>query len=70
MYAKIHYLNFKYKCFKNNKFLTSKKKSIKMKDNRDKTLKSIYTTLFSQKFSPDGNELAICSNFGEISLFK
>lgn len=41
-----------------------------MKDNRDKTLKSIYTTLFSQKFSPDGNELAVCSNFGEISLFN
>lgn len=41
-----------------------------MKENRDDTLKSVYRTLFSQKFSPDGNELAVCSNFGEISMFK
>jgi hypothetical protein len=41
-----------------------------MKENSENVLKSIYTTLFSQKYSPDGNDLAICSNFGEIGLFK
>lgn len=33
-------------------------------------LKSLYTTCFSQKFSPDGDILAACDNFGYISLFK
>lgn len=36
----------------------------------EKYLQSIYTTIFSQKFSPDGNELAVCDNFGNISVFK
>lgn len=34
------------------------------------SIKSIYTTLFSQKFSPGGSELAVSSNFGEIAIFK
>jgi len=36
----------------------------------DKSLKSLYTTLFSQKFSPNGETLAACSNFGEIALYN
>lgn len=36
----------------------------------DKILQSIYTTIFSLKFSPDGNELAAGDNNGNISVFK
>lgn len=36
----------------------------------DNILKSIYTTCFSQKFSPDGDLLACSDNFGNISLFR
>lgn len=36
----------------------------------DTVLRSLYTTCFSQKFSPDGNILAAGDNFGNISLFK
>lgn len=36
----------------------------------DNVLKSLYTTCFSQKFSPDGDILATGDNFGNISLFK
>jgi hypothetical protein len=40
-----------------------------MKDN-DQILRSIYTTVFSQQFSPNGNELAASDNFGNISVYK
>ncbi len=38
--------------------------------NIDLNLRSLYTTCFSQQFSPDGNTLAASDNFGNISLFK
>ncbi|CAF0842822.1 unnamed protein product [Brachionus calyciflorus] len=36
----------------------------------DNNLKSLYTTVFAQKFSPDGNHLAACDNFGTLFLYK
>jgi hypothetical protein len=33
-------------------------------------LKSLYTTLFSQKFNTDGTELAVSDNFGQIGVYK
>jgi hypothetical protein len=42
---------------------------IEMKNN-DKILESIYTTIFSQKFSQDGTELAACDNYGHIGVYK
>lgn len=40
-----------------------------MKDNEN-TLKSLYTTIFAQKYSHDGNELAVSDNFGHIAVYK
>ena len=36
----------------------------------EKILRPLYTTTFSQKYSVEGNELAVCNNFGQISLYK
>lgn len=36
----------------------------------DNNLKSLYTTIFSLKFSPDGKFLAACDNFGTIYVYK
>lgn len=33
-------------------------------------LKSLYTTIFSQKFNQDGTELAVSDNFGQIGIYK
>jgi len=38
--------------------------------NNDKILESLYTTIFSQKFSQDGTELAVCDNYGHIGVYK
>lgn len=38
--------------------------------NTESILKGLYTTIFAQKFSNTGNELAACDNFGNISVYK
>lgn len=38
--------------------------------NSDSILKALYTTVFSEKFSSDGEVLATGDNFGNISLYK
>jgi len=44
--------------------------TMKLKDDRDTIMRSLYTTVFSQKFNPDGTELAVCDNFGHIAVYR
>ncbi|RNA24082.1 alanine--glyoxylate aminotransferase 2-like [Brachionus plicatilis] len=41
-----------------------------MQSQLDNNLKSLYTTIFSLKFSPDGKYMAACDNFGKIYVYK
>lgn len=41
-----------------------------MSHSTDNVLRTLYTTVFSQKFSPDGEILAASDNFGNISLYR